>query len=206
MEAQIVHLQLAKGETEPLSRNFEAAKKMLRNGLTGLNQHGSCHFDADLILSVSQALLNTYAQQRKLEKAKEVTTERLAILSRHSFERSGRYLDEAQSLAAILLKLGDTVQARIYAKNCIKSYREQGPRGCPGLERALDLMIAICRSENNTVDEEALRLLLAHSKVQDPGFASGASNLSTLKECSEVSGRQLVGSSSKTKFLILIHI
>lgn len=193
METEIVQLQLVKGEKELLSGNFEAAEKMLRNGLTRLNQHRSRHFGTELKLSVSHALLNTYTQQGKWAKAKEVTMERLAVLSGHSFEKSGRYLDEAQSLAGILLKLGDTVQARIYAKKCIKAYREQGSLGCQGLEQALGIMIAICRSENNTVDEEAFRLLLAHSKEQDPGIAP------TLREHAENSSQQIFRSSSRVQ-------
>lgn len=201
IEAEIVQLQLAKGKTELLSGNLEAAENMLKNGLTRLIQHKSRHFGTDLKLSVLEALLNIYTRQGKWEKAKEVIMERLAILSGHSFERSGRYLDEAQSLADVLLKLGDTVQARIYAKKCIKAYREQGPLGHQGLERALDLMIAICQSENNPVDEEAFRLLLAHStKVQDPKLATEAFNLAALSEYSESSRQQIFGSGSQAQF------
>lgn len=201
MEAEIVQLQLAKGETELQSGNFEAAEIMLRNGWSRLTQHRSRHFGTDLKLSVLKALLDIYKQQGKWEKAKEVIMDRLTILSGHSFEKSGCYLDEAQSLADVLLRLGDTVQARVYAKKCIKAYREQGPAGYQGLERALDLMIAICQSENNPVDEEAFRLLLAHSKVQDPKLATEAFNISTLGEDSESSRQRELGSGCQVQAL-----
>ncbi|KAL1854430.1 hypothetical protein Daus18300_011449 [Diaporthe australafricana] len=152
MEAEIVQLQLVKGETELRSGNSEAAERMLCNGLTRLNQHKPRHLGTELKLSVSHALLNTYAQQEKWEKAKEVTMERLAILSGHSFEKSGRYLDEAQSLANILLKLGDTVQARIYAKKCIKAYGEQGSLGSQDLEQALGERMRRYRRRKHTFD------------------------------------------------------
>lgn len=192
MEAEIVHLQLAKGETEMLSGNLLAAEKMLRNGLTRLNHQRSRHMGTDLKLLVSQALIDAYTQQGKWEDAKEVTLERLAIFSGHSFEKSNRYLDEALSLADILLRLGDTAQARIYAKKCIKAYREQGPLGFQGLERALELMIAICRSESNTVDEEAFQLLLSHSRGRDSRLATKTSSFSTMSEAAELSQRKIL--------------
>lgn len=187
MEAEIVQLQLEKGRLELQSGNFEGAEKMLRNGLIRLNRYRSRHFSPELKLSVSHALLNTYSQQGNWEKAKEVTTERLAILSGHNFENSDQYLDEILSLADILLRMGDSVQARVYTRKCLKAYREQGDRGREGLEQSLCLMIAICQSENNPEDEEAFKLLLTHSMAQNSRPENRTVVLPTLNDDGELS-------------------
>lgn len=161
MEAEIVQLQLRKGREELQNGHPLQAEKILRNGHSRLKRHQSRLEMKDIEMELSGALLKLYQHQENWEKAKNIATERLMLLSRCSPEDTEDYLQESLNLANILLKLGDSMQARVYTKKCIKGYRQQTPQNWFGLGESLEMMVTISRFERNTEDEESFALMLA---------------------------------------------
>ncbi len=161
IDAEIVQLQLSKGRKELKSGNLETAERFLNSGFMRLKGGSSRFFSNELRLQVLQELADTYRQQEKWAATKLVMVERLSILSRDASNVS-QHLQETMDLASILLKLNDIVQARMYARKCVKAYRKLGEDGYAGLEDSLRIMMVICHADGEAEEEEAYSMMLSN--------------------------------------------
>ncbi|OIW26058.1 hypothetical protein CONLIGDRAFT_516937 [Coniochaeta ligniaria NRRL 30616] len=118
----------------------------------------------DVEMNFLDMLLDLHRETGDWEGAKDVGMDRLTTLSRGMArgDDKSQYLAATMDIIEILIQLKDPVQARIYAKKCVKDYKKLGTSGRDGLERSLKLLVETCKMDGEIEEAQAYERMLAN--------------------------------------------
>jgi hypothetical protein len=115
---------------------------------------------------VTPLLTFAFSRQRKLDAAQSLLMER--VTNPPNPEDIDEVLYYTFSLAEVLFANEAYSEAMLYGRRALKGYWKLGSKGSRGVEKALDLLIRVCRQDGNKDDEDAYTATLAEFEERNP--------------------------------------
>jgi hypothetical protein len=162
LELEMVQALLKQGQEMLAAEDFKGAERHFRNCLSRASLNGSlASMHRTPKSEIVVLLLKTYRQQKKWSEAQSLLMEKIALESRGAGGDNSEILSDMLVLVDILLEKRAHAEALLYGRRALKGYRRLGSSGTFGVERALRVLMQICRADGNVDEEDAYGAMLS---------------------------------------------
>jgi hypothetical protein len=179
IENELVRALFSNGKKRKEQGDLHGAERHLRNCLsrfpttssyTSLTSSQSTSVTGVSKAELLELLTDTYWLQGSWNQAKITMKEKLAITEHQTGKRSQYFLWDTFRLSEVLMHTKDYAEAHLHGRHALRGFKKLREPGYDGYEKSLDLLIKICKEQENLEDEEAYTALLgshqAHMKTQ----------------------------------------
>lgn len=125
---------------------------------------------------IQRLLIDCMMKQGKWSEARAELQQRLAQHRAQDGEKEPLVLEDLELLVEALRAGNNFAEAQLYGRRLLNEFRALGDDGHTGIQRSLNLLIMICRDEQNQEQEQAYSSMLAVFLEEFSGrFTEGAS-------------------------------